>query len=88
MGRLINSDSTAIQLCSTITLKTEAMFSETSVPTTVTWYKVQEDIYNRNITFFANSLLLNGPPLWSRWSEFLAADPEVPGSIHGDIQIF
>jgi hypothetical protein len=24
-----------------------------------------------------------GPPLWSKWTEFLATDPEVPVSIPG-----
>jgi hypothetical protein len=50
MQRLINSDSTAIELWRPINLRTpedgNSTFSETSVRNSATWYKVPEDTFN------------------------------------------
>jgi hypothetical protein len=55
MDRLFNSDSTATELRNPIILRNSEdgsdMFSETSIMTTATWYKVPEGSYNQTIWF-------------------------------------
>jgi hypothetical protein len=46
-------------------------------------YHLLTKLYRQYIYIFRISVQNSRPPLWSSGQEFLAADPEVPGSIPG-----
>jgi hypothetical protein len=69
INRLINSDSTVTQLWSPITLrnpKMKVMFSEMSVLTKATRYKVPEDVYHLERAVQYPAIFYNGVYLYNK----------------------